>query len=155
MRCRKRDALPVEEVNGAVMRQLSAAEREKVLAAVQDRLGGRREILFAYVHGSFLGGCPYRDLDLAVFLEPQQVDATRWRRYELDLAVELELLTGQPVDVRVLNDAPVAFRYHVTKGLPLVVRDREQLDEFQARTWNDYFDSQPFARQYLREVLRS
>jgi hypothetical protein len=34
-----------------------------------------------------------------------------------------------------------------------VVRDEGFLDELRARTWDDYLDFQPFARQYLREVL--
>ena len=31
--------------------------------------------------------------------------------------------------------------------------DEDLLDEFRARTWDDYLDFVPFARQYLREVL--
>lgn len=33
----------------------------------------------------------------------------------------LRSLIHHPVDVRVLNDAPLAFRYHVLKGQPLLV----------------------------------
>lgn len=51
------------------------------------------------------------------------------------------------------STTPLAFRYHVLKGRPLVVRDETFLDELRARTWDDYLDFQPFARQYLREVL--
>jgi hypothetical protein len=51
------------------------------------------------------------------------------------------------VDVRVLNDAPLGFRYHALQGRPLVTRDDELLDELRARTWDDYLDFQPFARQ--------
>ncbi len=36
---------------------------------------------------------------------------------------------------------------------PLVVRDAEFTDEVRARTWDEYFDFLPFARQYLREAL--
>jgi hypothetical protein len=36
---------------------------------------------------------------------------------------------------------------------PLVVRDEEFFFGLTERTWDDYFDFQPFARQYLREVL--
>jgi predicted nucleotidyltransferase len=135
------------------MRLASTTEREKILATIRDRLAARGEILFAYLHGSFPAGGPYRDLDLAVFLDPGQAAPRRWRRYEEALSVELQLALGQPVDVRALNDAPLAFRYHATAGLPLVVRDPERLAEFRARTWDDYFDFQPFARRYLREVL--
>ena len=55
--------------------------------------------------------------------------------------------------MRVLNDASLAFRYHVLQGRPLVTRDDEFLDELRARTWDDYLDFQPFAREYLRAVL--
>lgn len=128
-------------------------EEDRILAILRDRLSVRREILFAYVHGSFLEGRSYRDVDVAVFLDPAQVGPPRWRRYELDLAVELQLSLRLAVDVRILNDAALAFRYHATAGLPLVVRDPERLADFRARTWDDYFDFQPFARQYLREAL--
>lgn len=98
-------------------------------------------------------GGPYRDIDLAIWLEPLRVSPQDWRRYELDLSVALHLRTRQPVDLRVLNDAPLAFRYHAMRGELLLVRDRERLDEVRARTWDDYFDFLPFARRYLREVL--
>ena len=116
-------------------------------------LAQRPEILFAYLHGSFAEGRPHRDVDVAVFVDPHALRPERWRQYEGDLAVELQLHLGQPVDVRVLNDAPLAFRYHATNGRGLVVRDAETRDEFRARTWDAYFDFQPFARRYLREVL--
>jgi hypothetical protein len=67
--------------------------------------------------------------------------------------VHLQLGLGLPIDVRVLNDAPLAFRYHALQGTPLVARDGEFLDELRARTWDDYLDFQPFARRYLREAL--
>jgi hypothetical protein len=67
--------------------------------------------------------------------------------------VGLHLALKVPVDVRVLNEAPLTFRYHALKGEPLVVRDRELLDEMRARTWDEYFDFLPFARRYLREAL--
>jgi hypothetical protein len=58
-----------------------------------------------------------------------------------------------PVDVRVLNDAPVAFRYHALKGTVLLVREADFLDELRARTWDASCDVAPFAKQYWREVI--
>jgi len=37
-------------------RAVSPSEREKIVARLQDNLAARREILFAYLHGSFLEG---------------------------------------------------------------------------------------------------
>ena len=58
-----------------------------------------------------------------------------------------------PVDVRVLNDAPMGFRYHVFNGGLLLVKDVELLDDVRARTWDDYFGFAPFARRYFREAI--
>ena len=74
-------------------------------------------------------------------------------RYAVDLSVHLEAQLACPVDVRGLNDASLGFRYHALQGRPLVVRDEQWLDELRARTWDDYLDFRPFARQYLREAL--
>ncbi|MBI4588661.1 MAG: nucleotidyltransferase domain-containing protein [Candidatus Rokubacteria bacterium] len=117
------------------------------------QLEGRPEILCAYLHGSFLKGDPYRDIDVAVWVDPTRRGARSRAQYALDLSVALHVALRCPVDVQVLNDAPLAFRYHALNGHPLVVRDWEWLDEVRARIWDDYFDFAPFARQYLREAL--
>ena len=128
-------------------------ERQSFIAALQHELEVRPQIVFAYLHGSFLVGGAYRDIDVAVWLDPARVTRGDWGRYALDLSVTLHLGLRQPVDVRALNDAPLTFRYHALRGRPLVVRDQELLDEMRARTWDEYFDFLPFARQYLREAL--
>ena len=46
---------------------------------------------------------------------------------ELDLEAVLEREVGLPVDVRVVEQAPASFRYAVTRGEELFVRDREAL----------------------------
>jgi len=128
-------------------------ERESLVGALQHELEACPEIMFAYLHGSFLAGAAYRDIDVAIWLDTSRVARGDLDRYALDLSVALHLRLKQPVDVRALNDAPLAFRYHALKGRPLVVRDQELLDEMRARTWDEYFDFLPFARQYLREAL--
>ena len=107
----------------------------------------RQEIVLAVLHGSFLLGGTYRDIDVAVWLGPGLPSPGERFRYALDLSVGLHLRLGLPVDVRVLNDAPLAFRYHALQGRPLVTRDETFLDELRARTWDDYLDFQPHARQ--------
>jgi len=120
---------------------------------LQRELEVRPEVVLALLHGSFSKGGAYRDIDVAVWLDPERLSPDERFRYALDLSVHLHLQLGSPIDVRVLNDAPLAFRYHVLRGRPLVVRDERFLDDLRARTWDDYFDFQPFARQYLREAL--
>jgi predicted nucleotidyltransferase len=131
----------------------SERDREQIVGDLQGELEARPEIVLALLHGSFPKGGAYRDIDVAVWLGPDRLSRDERFRYALDLSVQLHLRLGCPIDVRVLDDAPLAFRYHALRGRPLVVRDERFLDDLRARTWDDYLDFQPFARQYLREAL--
>lgn len=131
---------------------LDDADRSRIAAELQRRLEARPEIVFAYLHGSFESGGPYRDVDVAVWVTPARAP-DHGTRYALDLALALEQGLGARVDVQVLNDAPLAFRYHALAGRLLFTRDEEFLDELRARTWDEYFDFAPLARQYLRDAL--
>jgi uncharacterized protein len=131
----------------------SERDREQIAGALRRELEARPEVVLALLHGSFSKGGAYRDIDVAVWLDPGRLSLDDRFRYALDLSVHLQLQLGSPIDVRVLNDASLAFRYHALQGRPLFTRDDEFLDELRARTWDDYLDFQPFAREYLRAVL--
>jgi hypothetical protein len=132
---------------------MSAEERDRLIRQLSDLLQNRSEILLAMVHGSFLAGGPFRDVDLALYLDPGGIRREVFRHYEVEQGVRWSEDLGLPVDVRLLNDAPVSFRYHALKGAVVFVREEVFLDEFRARTWDEYCDFSPFARQYLREVV--
>lgn len=129
----------------------AAPETEaEVVAILRRRLEALPEVVAGFLHGSFLEGERARDLDVALLLArtPEEPDC-----YVVDLAADLSLELGRAVDVRVLNGASPAFRYRALQGRPVMERDSERVAEFRARTWDEYFDFQPFARAYLREVL--
>jgi uncharacterized protein len=128
-------------------------DREQLRSRLARDLDARPEILLAVLHGSFARGEAFRDIDVVVWLDPARLSKDERFRFALDLSVELRLTLAHPVDVRVLNDAPLGFRYHALAGAALVVRDEEFLAELRARIWDEYLDFQPFARRYLREAL--
>jgi predicted nucleotidyltransferase len=134
-------------------RRVPVEQRDRLIQQLSDLLRNRPEILFALVHGSFLAGGLFRDVDLALYLEPGAIQREAFRDYELEHGVRWSADLGLPVDVRLLNDAPVSFRYHALRGVVLFVQDEELLDEFRARTWDEYCDFAPFARRYLQEVM--
>ena len=134
-------------------RTMSPDERERLVQQLKPILSSRSELVFAYLHGTFLGGEPFRDVDLAVYVTWLPERKLSLRQYELDLSVELTQQMRVPVDVRVLNDATMGFRYHVFKGRLLLVKDSELLDDVRARVWDDYFDFAPFARRYFSEAI--
>jgi predicted nucleotidyltransferase len=129
-------------------------QREAAIVLLQRGLDAHPEVLFAVLHGSFLTTDLYRDIDVAVWIDPGPVPTDQRGRWAIDLASELEAALGARVDVQVLNGAPLGFRYHALNGRPLVVRDAEFFATLRERTWDEYFDFAPAAREYLREVMR-
>ena len=115
-------------------------------------LTSRPEILFAVLYGSASEGLPFRDLDIAVFVDRALLPASADLDYGFKLADDLERLAQVPVDLCVINDAPLGFRYNVSRGKALVVNDGEAFARFLERTWDDYLDFKPVALQYLREM---
>ena len=69
-----------------------------------------QEIVFAYLYGSFLDeDLPYHDVDVAVYLDPIWASGHDLFEHEMTLSVALTLALHVPVDVHVLNEAPLGF----------------------------------------------
>lgn len=116
------------------------------------QLAQHSEILFAVLYGSAAEGGPFRDLDVGLFVDRSAVPASKDWDYAFELEVELEAAVPYQVDVRVINDAALPFRYNVSRGIPLLVNDEETWFNFLEWTWIMYFDFQPVAMQYLKEM---
>lgn len=135
-------------------RHLSPAVLDALLERMAEQLRSLRGVLAAVLYGSAAEGLPCRDLDIALIVDRTLWPSSKDEALE-DLATRLlEGLSPLPLDVRVVNDAPASFRYHVTQGRPFMVQDEEAYALFLERTWDEYFDFAPFARKYFEEVLR-
>jgi predicted nucleotidyltransferase len=121
-------------------------------AQLRERLAARPEVRFAYLHGSFLDRETLGDVDIAVSVEPGGLPSDDVTAYELALEGVLEQGLSVPVDVRVLEDAPVSFQYAVTRGETLFVRDPEAWATFRERTWNAYLDFAPLRDEVVRDL---
>ncbi len=89
-------------------------EKNRIKGEITAFLGSREELAFAYPYGSFLEDFPFDDIDLGVFVSGIFRDDSIW--YSLRLGAEIGGLVRFPVDVRVLNFAPVTFSYHLIRG---------------------------------------
>jgi hypothetical protein len=72
---------------------------------------------------------------------------------DLTLGIALTRITGYPVDVRIINQAPVPFLFHVLRGRPLIVRDEQHLADLIESTARTYHDRAPLTRQAVREAF--
>lgn len=126
--------------------------KDKIIQKIRSRLSQEKNIVFAYVHGSFLGENGFSDIDIAVFLDPKTA-APNPVDLGIALSLKLEKSLNVPVDVKILNSAPLSFRYHATKGKLILDCDEAIREDFLCRTWSDYFDFKPVAKIYLREAI--
>lgn len=133
---------------------LTSTEKERIKETLRAALAARTEILFAYLFGSCLEANYCGDVDAAVYLAPDAVPESPFD-YETELALQLEPLTGLPVDVLVLNRAAPPLRYHATCGELIFSRDEPARYAFLERTWRDYFDYQHYRRMFLHDVLEA
>jgi predicted nucleotidyltransferase len=154
------------------------SSKENFFEATRSFLASKNEILFAFIHGSFLESADFHDIDIAVYLDEEYFRSMDVVDYEIALSLQLEdhLRTGipcagarldraastaagapgfargsasagltAPIDMKILNGAPLSFRYAVSCGRLLFGKDQRALEEFLTSTWRDYFDFKPVA----------
>jgi predicted nucleotidyltransferase len=131
---------------------VDTAQKQELRALLRERLAARPEVRFAYVHGSFLERETLGDVDVAVSVEPGSLLGADVTSYELTLEGVLGLGLRVPIEVRVLEDAPVSFQYAVTRGDTLFVRDAEAWAVSRERTWTAYLDFAPLREEALRDL---
>jgi len=104
---------------------------------LRKELEGLDDIMFAYVHGGFLDIEVFRDVDVAVWIKNPE-DAFS---YEVDLSAKLEADLKTPIDLHVLNQAPLSFKHHAfTRGRLLFSKDEETRIKLVDETLRQYAD---------------
>jgi len=110
--------------------------------------------MFAYIHGSFSEGLPFRDIDVAVYVDEKAVPEDEAMDYGLRISAQGEMETRvTPLDVRVINYAPVGFKYYATKSILLFSKNEELRCDFLEDTWKIYFDLLPKRKQILLDLV--
>ena len=107
-----------------------------------------RSVAAAYLFGSAArpDSTP-NDIDVAVLFEKDP--PSTFEGLNLDLAAELENLLKAPVDLVVLNRAPVDLIHRVlTAGRLLFEGDSSRRVAFEVRARNEYFDLEPILMRY-------
>jgi len=127
--------------------------KQKVIQKLKSILFEEEKVIFAYLHGSFLSEDEFNDIDIALYLAEKRAKKIDPVDFEISLSLRIEKYIKIPVDVKLLNFAPLSFRYHTSHGYLLFSRDDLIREEFLCRTWSEYFDFKPIAKIYLMEYL--
>jgi uncharacterized protein len=132
---------------------LSQQAKADLLAKISAFLSRQPEIVFAFLYGSFLTDEFFRDLDLGIFLAPMPPSGSSAHEISLSYQLEAELKFSFPVEVKVINAAPVSFSFQVICGKVLFCRDDDRLTDFMEATVRKYLDFAPLRRHYIREAM--
>ena len=127
----------------------SAAIQEKLRSLLTAR-AQTDGIAAAYLFGSTARGTarPDSDVDVGVLYS---VDPPKTLAGMFDLEADLEAALGKPVQVIVLNYAPVDLIIRILRdGKLLLDRDRSRRSRFEVRSRNEFWDLEPYLRLYRR-----
>lgn len=143
---------PIEELEKITKKLEGIPMKSFIKNTIGNELKKHPEVLFAYLHGSFLKQAVFHDIDVALYLENLPASILE---YELKMETEIMAAAGRHIiDVRVLNTAPLSFRYNVIKdGILLLVKDDDKRAAFQEATISAYLDFLPYHKKYLEETL--
>lgn len=134
--------------------QISEENRFRVANLLKENIS-KEPILFAYLFGSFVTNQKFNDIDVAVFVDVNKISEKSLFKYEVALEQRLaDILNEYAIDVRVLNNAPISFKYQVIKNSsPIYVYDEDAMVDFEVLTYSMYFDFAALRKEYLKEVL--
>jgi uncharacterized protein len=124
-------------------------DRPGIVDELTNELASHRDIVFAYLYGSFAECEPFHDLDVGVYLRDTRSSMVLSSTIAHRLSVRLKI----PVDIRILNDAPVTFLYHVMKGQVILTRDDDLLSTIMENTVRRYLDIAPLLLKSTKEAF--
>lgn len=131
---------------------MDGAAIERRLRELFEERAEAEGIAAAWLFGSVARGTarPDSDVDVGVLF---RVDPPRTLAgYRFDLEADLEELLQLPVQLVVLNRAPVDLAFRVLRdGRLLVNQDPSRRIRFEVRTHNEYWDMEPYWRLLRKE----
>lgn len=134
---------------------LNQNERQKIAEKIKQILFADKEVVFAYIFGSFINSPSFRDIDVGIHLKNISKEEVFEREVRMSKKISDEC--GLPIDfidAKVINFAPSHFLNNIfKKGTILFSRDNKFLTEMIEKTSLDAIANKYFAEQSLRELV--
>ncbi len=125
-------------------------ERATLLKDLKEVLETDKEILFAYLYGSYIYNSIHfeSDIDVAVYLMPSDMEEYIKKESKLLTALITKLHLDK-IDLRILNTAPFLLKYNVIKeGILIFVKDELERVNFETKIMERFFELKPYLEEY-------
>ena len=134
--------------------KLKKSEKEKIIKEISSYFFQRHDdILTVYIFGSFILRRSFSDIDIGIITV---TDLSHPLEFELALESQLEKIIKYPIDIRILNQAPISFSQNVFRtGRVILDSNSNMRADFEGRILKQYFDFAPFRKRYLQEVANA
>ena len=135
-------------------RKLSDMDKQNLINKISRIFCTKKDIVFAYIFGSFISKDEFKDIDIGVYID--NIETATILNYEMKLELESEDIIGIPVDIRIINNAPISFVYNILKDKIVMIDNNIDLrSDFEGLVYKKYFDFQYFIKEYLREIVNA
>lgn len=132
--------------------KLNKDKKENIQKKITKILKNEKNIVFVYLHGSFLKN-RFRDIDLGIYIE-NHLSKKEILKYELHLEEKLSRNIKYSCDIRILNKAPLSFKFSVIKnGIILFSRDENKRTDFECLSLVKYHDFSFYRNRYMRGAV--
>jgi len=134
---------------------LNFNKRKEIAKKIKRILSNRKDVVFAYVLGSFVDSLSFRDIDIGVYLE--KINKEKSFEYELNLSKEIAEVCDLPFDIieiHILNFTPDYFLNNVfCRGILLFSKNQELTTNLIENTSLNALANEYISNQSLRELV--
>jgi len=120
------------------------------ISTIKGILEKEKNILFAYLYGSFSKSVERKDsdIDIGIFVK----DSSDMEKYYPEkLALKIERMIGGEIDIRILNDRDIIFLHQVLKyGKLLFSKNEKKRIKFETDVYKKYIDFVYYMEEYDR-----
>jgi len=135
-------------------KNIAKQDRQLITGEISSLLEKKKDIIFAYIYGSFVRSDKFSDIDIGIFVRKKR--SLEPLNYEFKFEKEIQSFIHLPVDVRIINHAPLSFVYNVIKeGILITDKDASIRADFEGIIFKKYLDFAFFRKQYLKEVVNA
>ena len=130
------------------------------LKKIRGFLTQKKEIIFAYLYGSIARQSDHKlsDIDIAIYVDKDNMPETGVFGYRSELIVELQSLVEKEVDFIVLNDIGLSLSHNILKdGKLLFCKSVEQRIDFHTDIMRKYLDQKQMYKvqnKYLNQRIK-